>query len=68
MCALMAVEQRVSARRHNQSAGSAAFCHLNGRFDLAEDARRGNHELATVENRGNVGSIAIRCSAQGRPA
>ena len=26
-----------------------------GRFRLAEDARRGNHELTTVEHRGNCG-------------
>jgi hypothetical protein len=40
--------------------GFGRFYHLGGRFHLAEDARRGNHDLATAGNPGNVGSKGYR--------
>jgi len=41
----MRAEQSVSPPRCNQLAGSIDFCSPSGRSYLAEDARRGNHDL-----------------------
>jgi hypothetical protein len=40
--------RNVSTPRRNRSAGSTAFHGPSGRSYLAEDARRGNHDLATA--------------------
>ncbi len=53
----MRAEQSVSPPRRNQLAGSTAFHGRSGRFYLAEDARRGNHDLTTAGHPGNVGLI-----------
>jgi hypothetical protein len=44
----MGAEQSVSALRPNQLAVSAVFHGPRGRFDLVDNARRGNHDLTTA--------------------
>ena len=52
----MRAEWSVSPPWCNQLAGSTDFCGPSGRSCLAEDARRGNHDLTTAGHLGNVGS------------
>jgi hypothetical protein len=51
----MRAEQSVSPPRCNQLAGSTDLRGPSGRSYLAEDARRGNHDLTTAGHPGNVG-------------